>query len=381
MWTRLRYWLNDIHLRDPIEQQQAPSLQIFMLVVAIAATLWIALPLYTAGTAVGLAFGIAAPLLVIVCNIWGVIVLRRGQFERAVLISVSALTTGVTLVLAAWGIRTGGGMLVAFTMGITLAGLLTNRRSLILIATTCMLVVVVFTGADYILPGLLGFAPLQGDPAILSSGTFVLATCVMLALLMQFGTSLRQVLTLSLVREQELERLRDSLEMTVAERTASLQEALHGVEQRETQLTRTLDDLRASQDTIRELSAPVIPVLPGVLVAPLVGALDGKRAAILTENILRAVEHSGAHAVIFDITGVPIVDTQVALVLVQTAEAIRLLGADVLLVGVRPEVAQTIVSLNVTLGPVVTYPDLQEAVKTLIQGDHWRDHSNGRARR
>src|SRR6187431_1238030 len=50
MWTRLRYWLNDIHLRDPIEQQQAPSLQIFMLLVTIAAILWIALPLYTAGT-------------------------------------------------------------------------------------------------------------------------------------------------------------------------------------------------------------------------------------------------------------------------------------------------------------------------------------------
>jgi rsbT co-antagonist protein RsbR len=381
MWTRLRYWLNDIHLRDPIEQQQAPSLQIFMLLVTIAAILWIALPLYTAGTAVGLAFGLAAPLLVIVCNIWGIILLRRGQFQRSVLVSVSGLTIAITLLLAVWGIRTGGGMMIVFTLAITLAGLLTNRRSLILIATTCMLVVVVFTGADYILPGLLGFAPLQGDPAILSSGTFVLATCVMLVLLMQFGTALRQVLTLSLVREEELERLRDSLEMTVAERTASLQEALHWVQQRETQLTRTLDDLRASQDTIREMSAPVIPVLPGVLVAPLVGALDSQRAAILTENILRAVERSGAHAVIFDITGVPIVDTQVAQVLVQTAEAIRLLGAQVLLVGVRPEVAQTIVSLNVALGPIVTYPDLQEAVKTLIQGDHWRDHSTGRARR
>lgn len=191
---------------------------------------------------------------------------------------------------------------------------------------------------------------------------------------------MRQILNLSLVREQELERLRDSLEITVAERTASLREALHGVEQRETQLTCTLDALRASQNTVRELSAPVLPVLPGVLVAPLVGALDSQRAAITTENILDAVERSGAHAVIFDITGVPIVDTQVALVLVQTAEAIRLLGAKVLLVGMRPEVAQTIVSLNVTLGPVVSYSDLQEAVKTLIQGDNWHAHSNGRAR-
>jgi anti-anti-sigma regulatory factor len=372
--------LNDIHLRDPIEQQQAPSLQIFMLVCVLGATLWIPLPIYTTGTAIGLAFGIAAPLLVIICNGYGVIVLRRGLFEPAVLLSVLSLIIAVTLLLVAWGIHTGVGMLVVFSISITLAGLLTNRRNLIVITTICMLVVVVVAAADYIMPGLVGFAPLQGDPAIVSVGTFVLAMGVLLALLIQFGASLRQILNLSLVREQELEHLRDSLEITVAERTASLQEALHGVEQRETQLTRTLDDLRASQDTIRELSAPVLPVLPGVLVAPLVGALDSKRASIMTENILGAVKRSGAHAVIFDITGVPIVDTQVALVLVQTAEAIRLLGAKVLLVGMRPEVAQTIVSLNVTLGSVVTYSDLQEAVKTLIQGDTWRAHSNGRAR-
>src|SRR5215217_7731113 len=135
MWTRLRYWLNDIHLRDPIEQQQAPSLQIFMLVSMIAATLWIPLPIYTTGTAVGLAFGIAAPLLVIVCDGYGIILLRRGLFESAVLLSILSLIIAVTLLLAAWGIRTGVGMLVVFSISITLAGLLTNRRNLIVITT------------------------------------------------------------------------------------------------------------------------------------------------------------------------------------------------------------------------------------------------------
>lgn len=373
MWKRLQYWLNNIQLSDPIEQQQAPSLHIFMLVLSVAATLWVALPIYTAGTTIGLVFGIAAPILVVSGNIGGVILLRRGQFKRAVLSSLASLTIGVTMVLAVWGIHTGAGVLAVLSMSITMAGLLTNQRILVILATICILIAIVFTGADYILPGVFGFAPLQGDPVILSTGTFVLTTGVMVPLLIQFGTSLRHVLSLALLREQELERLRGSLEKTIAERTAALQTALQGVEQRETELTRTLNDLRASQETIQELSAPIIPVLPGVLVAPLVGALDSQRAAILTENVLEAVQRLNTQTVIFDITGVPIVDTQVAQVLVQTADALRLLGAQVLLVGVRPEVAQTIVSLNVTLGPVVTYPDLQEAIKTLLQTNHWQD--------
>jgi rsbT co-antagonist protein RsbR len=78
------------------------------------------------------------------------------------------------------------------------------------------------------------------------------------------------------------------------------------------------------------------------------------------------VERERARHVIFDITGVPIVDTHVAQVLIQTTMAVRLLGADTLLVGIRPEVAQTLVALNVDLGGLRTYPNLREAVGALL---------------
>jgi rsbT co-antagonist protein RsbR len=111
-------------------------------------------------------------------------------------------------------------------------------------------------------------------------------------------------------------------------------------------------------------------------VAPLVGALDGARAAILTGNLLSAVEQQHTRYVIFDITGVPIVDTHVAQVLIQTTSALRLLGAEVLLVGIRPEVAQTMVALNIDFGAVVTCADLREAIESLLPRNGWRRSSS-----
>src|SRR5262249_23944265 len=141
---------------------------------------------------------------------------------------------------------------------------------------------------------------------------------------------------------------------------------------REARLVQTLEELHASETTIRELGAPVLPVLPGVLVAPLVGVLDGDRAAMLADNVLAMVEREGARQVIFDITGVPLVDTQVAQVLLQPAAAVRVLGGQPLLVGIRPEVAQTIITLGLDLAAVATYPNLQEAVAAILatQSNH-----------
>ena len=152
------------------------------------------------------------------------------------------------------------------------------------------------------------------------------------------------------------------LESRVARRTADLQQALTDLQQRETELHRTLDELRSSQETIRELSAPILPVAPGVLVAPLVGAIDGERAAVLMSGLLGAAERDGARYLILDVTGIPLIDTQVARVLLQATQAVRLLGAQVILTGIRPEVAQTLVGLGVDLGGIVTRASLQSGI-------------------
>ncbi|MEM8533388.1 MAG: STAS domain-containing protein [Chloroflexota bacterium] len=189
---------------------------------------------------------------------------------------------------------------------------------------------------------------------------------------LQTSMTLRDSLLIAQTREQELEEVQKTQETLIAERTASLQEALQTVERREAALEQTVTDLQTSQDMVRELSAPIIPVLQGVLVAPLIGSIDSIRATTFQTNVLEMVEAWKAHSVIIDITGVPVVDTHVSQVLLETTDAVRMLGATVSLVGVRPEVAQTIVGLGVDLSAIPSYPDLQAAVQNLSQQTNHR---------
>lgn len=115
-------------------------------------------------------------------------------------------------------------------------------------------------------------------------------------------------------------------------------------------------------ETVRALSTPVIPVHDGVLVLPLVGTVDSSRSALLMESLLNAVQKERASVVILDITGVATVDTGVANHVLRSARAAALLGAQCVLVGVSPAVAQTMVQLGVDLGDLVTRRDLQSGI-------------------
>jgi DNA-binding LacI/PurR family transcriptional regulator/anti-anti-sigma regulatory factor len=120
-------------------------------------------------------------------------------------------------------------------------------------------------------------------------------------------------------------------------------------------------------DIVRALGSPVIPLLPGVLLVPLVGTISEDRAQQIIEAILEGVSTQQATAVLLDITGVPLVDTQVANSLLQAARAATLLGARVMLVGVRPEIAQSIVGLGIELPQLATKPTLAAAVQSLLK--------------
>jgi rsbT co-antagonist protein RsbR len=106
----------------------------------------------------------------------------------------------------------------------------------------------------------------------------------------------------------------------------------------------------------------VLPVTHDTIVMPLVGALDTERLHQLQERALKAIEQMRARRLILDITGVPVFDTAVAQGVVQVVQAGQLLGASVALVGVRPEVAQTIVGLGLHLERIATFATLQEAI-------------------
>jgi rsbT co-antagonist protein RsbR len=120
--------------------------------------------------------------------------------------------------------------------------------------------------------------------------------------------------------------------------------------------------IRAQEAALAELSTPLLSVGSGIIVMPLVGSIDSRRAAQVMERMLEGVSATNASTVILDITGIPVVDTQVANALIRSAQAVKLLGAQVILTGIRPEVAQTLIGLGVDLSGIVTRGTLEGGI-------------------
>lgn len=348
-----------------IERQQAPALQ--HILIAISSAALVALIVFLATLGVNPTGGVPAigAIIVMLTSMAGVVVLRRGRFRLAALMASGGLVGAVFFVTVIYGYPAATPFLLVTLIPVILTGLLVETRRLIAIAVASGLIPALILLLKPVIAPFVTVVQPPGDLTVVAVALFLLVLFVVAIIIASFGPVLRQSLVVALAREQELEGLRASLEMTVQERTAELQEALRVVEQREAQLQQTLADLRASQEAIREMSAPVLPVLPGVLVAPLVGAIDEARAEVFVSNVLHAIERERAHHVIFDITGVPLVDTQVARMILSAADAARLLGAQVIVVGIRPEVAQTVVGLGVALERMRTFANLQQAISAL----------------
>jgi len=121
------------------------------------------------------------------------------------------------------------------------------------------------------------------------------------------------------------------------------------------------------QQELLELSTPVVKLWDGILALPLIGTLDSARTQVVMENILQKIVDTGAAIAIIDITGVPTVDTLVAQHLMKTIAAARLMGADCIISGIRPQIAQTIVHLGVNLEDVVTKATLADAFLVALE--------------
>jgi rsbT co-antagonist protein RsbR len=127
------------------------------------------------------------------------------------------------------------------------------------------------------------------------------------------------------------------------------------------------DLITRQQQEMLELSTPVVELWQGILAVPLIGTLDSNRTQVVMQNLLEAIVAKSASIAIIDITGVPTVDTLVAQHLLRTVAAARLMGADCIISGIRPQIAQTIIHLGVDLGNVVTKATLAAAFQIALR--------------
>ncbi len=132
--------------------------------------------------------------------------------------------------------------------------------------------------------------------------------------------------------------------------------------------TRAREALIADQaEQLLELSTPVVKLWEGVVAVPLVGTLDSARAQVVMERLLQTLVDTGSPYAIIDITGVPAVDTQVAQHVLKTVVAARLMGADCIISGIRPQIAQTIVALGIEFGDIATKASLADALRHVLR--------------
>ncbi len=136
-----------------------------------------------------------------------------------------------------------------------------------------------------------------------------------------------------------------------------------GVKTFETFIKGREDVILRQTDEISEISTPVIRVWDGILALPIIGTLDSSRTQVVMENLLQEVVESGSSIAILDISGVPTVDSLVAQHLIKTVSATRLMGAECIISGIRPEIAQTVVHLGIDLSTVITKATLASALK------------------
>jgi rsbT co-antagonist protein RsbR len=127
------------------------------------------------------------------------------------------------------------------------------------------------------------------------------------------------------------------------------------------------DIIARQQHELLELSTPVIKLWHGVLAVPMIGTLDSNRTQIVMEALLQRIVDTGAELAIIDITGVPTVDTLVAQHLLKTVTAIRLMGAECIISGIRPQIAQTVVHLGIDLQGIITKATLADALQLAMK--------------
>lgn len=143
------------------------------------------------------------------------------------------------------------------------------------------------------------------------------------------------------------------------------------------ELKERIATIELQNQTILELSTPIIEVWDGVLCLPLVGVIDSERSAAMTEQLLDTVVRTGAATTIVDITGVDLIDTRIADQLVKMSKAVRLLGADCILSGINPRIAHTLTSLGIDLQGLTTVRSLRDGLERKLAKSNDRSAGKG----
>lgn len=281
---------------------------------------------------------------------------RRGH------VSLALWVIGITLFLITFGVVLTSPFLLP---DLVLLPILNVALALLYVGGRTLRSIVGFSWVSTVSVSIISIIPSETISAydkFLIVGGVAVVTALTLGLLWQARDRLATLVQQTRQANTALQEAQATLEAQVVDRTAELQTALAEVEQRAAAQARLLAEVQQQRVVIQEMSVPVLPVTHSTLVMPLIGTLDSYRLDLVQTQALAAIESRQARHLVLDITGVPVVDSQVAQGLLYVVQAVRLLGATVTLVGIRPEVAQALVGLGIAFPGMRTTRDLQAAL-------------------
>jgi rsbT co-antagonist protein RsbR len=352
-------WLLTIRSEDDDEQRRGYTTALISLAMIATIIMVLPLPLMARSPSTGLIV-LSAALLGFITSL---LLARSGRITAGALVAITVVLVGVL----APTLRSSGPSFALFFLSLSvLIASLTLRPWqiwLVLLANLAGVAVALSRYGAGVLSEFENQMLVGGSLALLFSiaiisflGASALKTAV---------GALRQARGAVEATAAALARSNSDLESQVAERTAALQSALAEVQARAEEQARLFAENEQQRATIREMSVPVIPISNRIVVLPLIGALDTGRLAALRGQALQTIEQARVRYLVLDITGVIVVDSQVAQEILAVVQAARLLGTEVILVGIRPEVAQAIVVLGLNLVGIRTFSTLQAALNAL----------------
>jgi len=307
-----------------------------------AALLLIAILIIITGNVAGLASYAGVVVLGLAGSLATLALLKRRVLWQAIIPITVGMMVGLTLSVFLIPEQTFVA-LPFFTVPIVLVTLGRHRLSILVTLVSSLAIV---AGLAWFAPSVEVEQVIIGDALPLVGGIGFVTLLVIIWLLSD------RLLTIS-----------DAAVALADKRAAEAEDARQHAEKAQSTIAQQYAEQQRLLDLVSVLETPVIAIAEGVLLAPIVGHLDSRRAGQLTQRLLDAVYAQRARAVIIDIAGVPLVDTQVAQLLIRTAQSIRLLGSSVALTGISSETAMTLSSLGTRLEEMQTVRNPQEALQ------------------
>jgi rsbT co-antagonist protein RsbR len=354
---------------DHFEQNQAKILYFASMSIILALSLAIIIPFFDILPASGMII-IIITLVIMVIGVAGCLrLLWRGHLHAAVRTLIAISLLGISTMQYGLTIESTLLFQAIFMIPVAIGGLLSGRKTLIMTYIATILLVGLILILEIAQASGSGFAVAEDRRLGLSASeayTAWMAFVLILGVFSFFVDGMNQIVHRSLSicrqRERELETLSQSLENQVAVRTEELQQTLDAFALQSQERIRLLEENVAQHDLLLELSVPLLPVDKHSLVIPLIGAFDSERLVLVRERILTTIERSKARRVLLDVTGLSFVDEQVARGFITIVRSVNLLGAVVVVIGVRPDIAESLVALGIDLSQMHTAADLQTAL-------------------